>query len=176
MSKSNHITAYHPTKGARRFSAGIWAAMGPDKQGFTEKAPMPDELKFPSGGISNGNAEGGEFILPSDSLIKSHKALLDELKQPQKIFIPSEGEILAMESDPVREVEIHSAEEMENELEARLLDAIKEDEMTVAANKELREMHQKGEVNATTSEEVAAVMETAIERAAAKKGRKPKAI
>ena len=41
----SYITAYHPTKGERRFAAGIWAAMGPDKQGFTERAPMPPEIK-----------------------------------------------------------------------------------------------------------------------------------
>lgn len=41
----SHVIAYHPTKGERRFAAGIWAAMGPDKQGFTEKAPMPEELQ-----------------------------------------------------------------------------------------------------------------------------------
>jgi uncharacterized protein YqcC (DUF446 family) len=39
------VTAYHPTKGERRFAKGVWDAMGPDKQGFTERAPMPDDLK-----------------------------------------------------------------------------------------------------------------------------------
>lgn len=110
MSKG-HITAYHQTKGTRRFSAGIWAAMGLDKQGFTEQAPMPEEIKIRS---------------------------------------------------KFKTAEEHQAAALA-EYNAEL------------ANAELREMHQKGEVNATTIEEVEAVFKTAIERAA-KKGRKPKAI
>lgn len=81
----NKIRAIHPVNGERLFSAGIWAALGPDKAGYKELPDMPEELK------------------------------------------------------------------------------------NKAANAELRRMAEAGEINATTGEQVAEVMETALKRSRKRK-------
>ena len=81
--KKTHITAVHPTKGERRFSAGIWAAMGADKAGFVQVMPMPEELKFPKGGQIS---DVPEAVMPSDKMIKRNAGLIDQInteKQPK---------------------------------------------------------------------------------------------